>query len=85
MWSESTAASDMPIEATRVVEAIVAIGAVDAGVAAASGDMMRRVRWASQGPPPPRNHTPKTTSLRASEGRSLNETTFARSRRQDAG
>ena len=83
MWSESTAASDMPIKATGVVEAIVAIGVVDAGVAGASGDMTKCARWASQDRR--RNHTPKTTSLRASEDYSLNETTFARSRRQDAG
>ena len=46
----------VPIEATGVVEAIVAIGAVDAGVAAASGEMTKRVRWASQGRPAPQSH-----------------------------
>lgn len=82
MWSELTAASRVPIEATGAAEAIVAIGAVDAGVAAADGEMTKFARWASQGPP--RNHTPKTTNLRASVLR-LTITTFARSHRQDAG
>ena len=82
MWSELTAASRVPIEATGVAEAIVAIGVVDAGGAAANGDMTKCARWASQAQP--HNHTPKTTNLRASVLR-LTITTFARSHRQDAG
>ena len=82
MRSEQTAASDATIEATVVAEAIVAIGVVDAGVVAANGEATKCARWASQAPP--RNHTPKTTNLRASVLR-LTITTFARSHRQDAG
>ena len=82
MWSELTAASRVSIEATGVAEAIVVIGVVDAGVAAANGELTKRARWASQGPP--RNHIPKTTSLRA-KIIGLEITTFARARPQDAG
>ena len=82
MWSELTAASCVPIEATGVAEAIVATSVVDAGVAAANDEMRKPAQWESQGRP--RNHTPKITSLRASVLR-LAITTFARSRRQDAG
>jgi len=85
MWSEPTAANRVAIGATEVAEAIVAIvaiGVVDAGVAAANDEMRKPARWESQGRP--RNHTPKITSLRASVLR-LAITTFARSRRQDAG
>ena len=82
MWSELTAASRVPIEATEVAVAIVAIGVVDVGVVAANGAATKCARWASQAPP--RNHTPKTTNLRASVLR-LTITTFARSHRQDAG
>jgi hypothetical protein len=44
MWSESRVASDMPIKATGVVEAIVAIDAVDGGAAAANDEMTKCVR-----------------------------------------
>ena len=44
MWSELTAASRVPIEATGVAEAIVAIGVVDAGVAAANGELTKCAR-----------------------------------------
>jgi hypothetical protein len=82
MWSEPTAANRVAIGATEVAMATVAIGVVDAGVAAANDEMRKPARWESQGRP--RNHTPKITSLRASVLR-LAITTFARPRRKDAG
>ena len=47
MWSEQTAASHVPIEATVVAEAIVAIeaiGVVDTGVVAANGELTKCAR-----------------------------------------
>ena len=78
MWSELTAASRVTIEATEVAVAIVAIGVVDVGVVAANGEATKCARWVRQAPL--RNHTPKTTNLRASVLR-LTTTTFARSHR----
>ena len=44
MWSRLTAASRVPIETTGVAEAIEAIGVVDAGVAAANGELTKCAR-----------------------------------------
>ena len=82
MWNEPTAAKRVVIEATAAAEVIAAIGVVGEGAIAVNGEMTPGARWASRGRP--RNHIPKTTSLRA-KIIGLEITTFARARPQDAG